>query len=618
MAASRVLAFRMRFALVVLAACSGPAAQTSTPARPAQGPITPAPTPTVITSDAMGEHRRALVDVDEANPRAVERAVKAADALGEARHAAAIAELGGLALRPPSKTLVAAQIAALRALGRMSTDKRAASAALANVIARDLPARPVRPDDRYGLHIAALGAAINAIAELEEPSAATMLVPVIYRAPELAMQLRRAFAGSGAVAATEFRKVLRREHAGVEALFRDRMLDKYCGDRGDAQKCEPVSAREFYAAIILGDLRDASAVPDLLAALDRPAVPPYYIDGAAAPNTQHTAIFDALRKIGAPEAAPKLKTIWSNPKVDKDLRLGAIGAYAFTAPDAASAEAIWKIAADNSAPDELRVEAASAYARLARDTKQIAGILKLAKKYTDAAAKKRAAADKLAPAKLTADGELQKARDALDAAKAKLLATTQDQTTTAEQIRAQTEATKKAEADYKAARKTHREKTSVFTMNDTAAKAYVGYARMFQTHVARVEIAARCADNVDCYATALRTTASDAVLQLRASITDVETWSVEEKQGLVQAYVDRAALELGRRKAKLDNVLDAIASEDRVIREALLLALPKLAPAQCPACVAKLDAVIEAGRGKSYLAALQVETQIVRNVLRSR
>ncbi|MBA3499018.1 MAG: hypothetical protein H0T65_01510, partial [Deltaproteobacteria bacterium] len=117
-----------------------------------------------------------------------------------------------------------------------------------------------------------------------------------------------------------------------------------------------------------------------------------------------------------------------------------------------------------------------------------------------------------------------------------------------------------------------------------------------------------------------RTTPSDAVLQLRASIPDVAQWTDEQKQGLVQAYVDRAALELGRRKAgaKLDAVLDAIASEDRPIREALLIALPKLAPAKCAACVDKLDVVIEAGRSKSYLSALQLETQIVRNVLKSR
>lgn len=613
-----------RLALVVLAACSGPATTSAPAARPPSGPITPAPTPTVITNDAMGEHRRALVDVEETNPREVDRAVKAADALGEARHAAAIAELGGLAGRPPTKTLVSAQIAAVRALGKMSTDKRSAIDALAKVIARDLPARPIKghPEQevQFGLHVATLGAAINALAELEEPSAATLLIPVLYRAPELMMQLRRALAGGGDVAAGELRKVLRREHAGVEALFRDRLLDKYCGDRGDAQTCEPVSAREFYAALVLGDLRDASAVPDLLAVLEQPAQPPYYIDGVEAPTTQHTAVFDALRRIGAPEAAPKLKAIWKNPKADVRARTGAIGAYAFCVVDATDAEEIWKIAADNSAADELRVEAATAYARLARDTKQIAGILKLAKKYTDAAAKKRAASDKLAPAKRTADGELQRVRDAFDAARAKLLATTQDESTTADQIRAQTEATKKAEADFKAARTKHREKTSTFTMHDTAAKAYVGYARMFQTHVARVELAARCADNVDCYATALRTTPSDAVLQLRKAIAGVETWSDDEKQGLVQAYVDRAALELGKRKAtaKLEAVLDAIASEDRPVREALLLALPRLAPAKCGACVTTLDAVIEAGRAKSYLAAVQVETQIVRNLIKSR
>jgi hypothetical protein len=179
---------------------------------------------------------------------------------------------------------------------------------------------------------------------------------------------------------------------------------------------------------------------------------------------------------------------------------------------------------------------------------------------------------------------------------------------------------KRAEEDFKAAKKQHRDKISVFTMNDSHAKEYVGYARMFQTHLARIELAIRCAEAVDCYAAALRTTPADAVLQLRTMLPGADKWTDEEKQGLVEAYVDRATLELGRRKAtaKLDALLDALANENRVIREAILLVLPKLAPTPCPACVTKLDAAIESGRSKTYLAAVQLETQIVRNYLAHR
>lgn len=605
-----------RLACVLLIACgsSKPAPApvsntTSTPAEPAAAPVSP---------DAMAEHRRALAELDDANPRSVDRATKAADAL--AGQDGAIGDLGALAVRPPSKKLIPAQIAAIRSLGKMA-NKPAAVVALAQIVERELPQHPNRggTEDEYALHLATLGATINAITELGDPNAARMLVPVIYRAPELAQQLRRAFAMSGSVAGAEFRKVLRGEHAQVDQLIKAKKLDQYCGDRGELPKCLPLGIRDFYAAIVLGDVRESAAVPDLLAVLGKPALPPYYVDEAAAPSTQHTAVFDALRKLGARDAAAKLKSIWANPKADVNDRIGAVGAYAFCAPDAKDADAIWKIAADNTADDSLRVEAATAFARLANDKKMIPPIFAMAKKYVDASAKKRAAADKLQAVKTAADGELQNARDASDAARAKLLATTQDQTSTADQIRAQTEVAKRADADFKAAKKKHREKISAWSMNDTAAKAYVGYARMFQTHVARVELAVRCADNLDCYATALKTTPSDAVLQLRASIPDVAQWSDDEKQGLVEAYVDRAVLELGRRPggdAKTGDIVALLASDNRLIREAALLHVARLA--KCPSCNARLDAVVEADRGKTHIAALALETQIVRLVLRSR
>jgi hypothetical protein len=378
--------------------------------------------------------------------------------------------------------------------------------------------------------------------------------------------------------------------------------------------------RDFYAAIVLGDLRDASAVPDLLAALERPALPPYVIDDVAAPTTQHSAIFDALRKIGSPDSAPKLRALWTSPKTPLADRTLAIGAYAFAARDQAGTGELWKIAADNTADDGLRVEAATAYARLANDKQRIGVFGEIAKKYASASAKKRAAADKLLSKKQDADNRLVAAKDAFDLTKKRLIALTQDSSATAEEIRAGTEQTKRSEAHYKEVRSKHRKETAVWTQHDTAAKAYVGYARMFQTHVARVELAARCAENVDCYATALSVTPGGAVQHVKPFITDVDTWTDDEKQGLVDATVDRAALELGKRNAsaKLEVVLAALASENRLVREALLNALPRLAPTPCPACVTSLDAAIAAGSSKSYLAQVQIETQIMRNYLKSR
>ena len=99
----------------------------------------------------------------------------------------------------------------------------------------------------------------------------------------------------------------------MNQLFKDKKLDKYCGDKGDAppDQCQPVSAKDFYPAVVLGDFYDPKSVPDLLAALKRPALPQYYSDDQPSPNTQYNAIFDALRKIGSPDGADTVRAMWA-------------------------------------------------------------------------------------------------------------------------------------------------------------------------------------------------------------------------------------------------------------------------------------------------------------------
>ena len=62
---------------------------------------------------------------------------------------------------------------------------------------------------------------------------------------------------------------------------------------------------------MLGDFYDPASVPDLLAALDRPPLPQYYSDDQPSGSTQYNAIFDALRKIGAPDGADKVRAMWA-------------------------------------------------------------------------------------------------------------------------------------------------------------------------------------------------------------------------------------------------------------------------------------------------------------------
>ena len=504
---------------------------------------------------------RAVVEIDETNPRSVDSAQKAADALGEAKLGAEA--LIGLAHKPVSKKTIAPQIAAIRALGKFAANNDAANA-LVRVMAKDPPAHPrTAPDkqtgraleERYTLYLAMSGASMNALAELRPPSAATPLVLGMYRTPELFTQARRALLAVGPKAKAELRQALVGKHKAVNDLFKAQKLDQYCGDRGD-RKCRPVSAMTFYAAIVLGDFNDQAVVPDLLAVLEARPLPPYYIDDQPAPNSQLNAVFDSLAKLGAPDAAAPVYKVWRNNKADIAARSLAIAAYPFLTRDGTGVSELGKIAADNTADDQLRTEAATAFARLSSDKKDVALLVSLAKKYFDAAADQRKQA-----------------------------------------------AQQQNDRDRKA--------------KERAAKAYVGYAHMFLTHAARIDIAVRCKRDVVCYAQTLKLTPDAVAATLKPYIADLDSWTADEKHGLVAATIDRAMLEIGKQGTQAtqltETLLDAAKSDDRQIRGAILRALPKIATLPCPSCVAKLDRALKAGEGKTSLGDLQIETMVVRN-----
>ncbi len=570
--------------------------------------------------------RKALVGMDDAAPRSVDSAVSAATAVGEAKLTAALPDLVELAKRPPSKKLVSAQTAAIRALGRLETERVAATAGLVALLARDAPAHPRtaktkeegrKLEENFALHLMTTGAAVSALAELRA-DAVEPLVLQLYTTPELFMHVRRALVASGPGAADELRKVLRGEHAAVNRLVRDKQLDRYCGEMRErpAVRCQKVAPGEYYAAVVLGDLYDARAVPDLLAALKKPAQPAYYIDDAPG-ATQHLAIFDALRKLGSPEAGPAIRALWTKTGRDLMTQIGAVGTYAFVARDAAATQQLAKLAADNRADDTLRQEAATALARLGRGAPHIAIMNQLARRYHDASNKKRVEADGAPKTRAdAADKELASVKLAFEQQKATLLQMTSDPNATAGEIRAETDLTKQSEEVYKVAKQAHRDEVAPYKQANAAAKAYLGYARTFQTHTARIEIAMRCKDDVTCYGASLELTLDQAARNVTRYIDDLASWTAEEKLGLVEASIDRAMLELGKRGAKAealtDKLLDHAASDNRAIRQAILLALPKIARLPCPSCVTKLAAAAKAGEGNTTLGPLTLETEVLR------
>jgi hypothetical protein len=585
--------------------------------------------------------KRALSEVDETNPRSVDSAGKAADAFGAAKLADGLDALIELVQRPVTKKLAPAQISAIRAIGKYREEGAKAAAALTKLIDKDLPQNPRAAKaseqtrglvEKYGLAFRITGEAINALGDLHVASSAKVLVIAMFRMPELFPQIRRALVASGPSAAEELRKVLAGSHPEVNQLAKDKHLDKYCGDRNETlDQCVPVSALTFYPSVVLGDFYDAKAVPEMLAALKKPPVPVYYVDDRPSSNTQYVAIFDALRKIGSPDGAEAIRAIWAGhgaaaPKAARGGRRGsdpaqaagqselttrvmAIGVYPFLVRDDAGLDELGKIAADNGAEEPLRQEAASAFARLAHDTKDIAVLQVLAQKYLDASAKQRAEADgKPKTTAAAADKELAKAKKVRDDAVKGHAGRPNPE---------DKDVVKKADAAFAEATKLHEQAIQPYRTHDGDAKAYKRYARMFQTHIARVEVAIRCKQDLNCYAASLKLTPAAAASNNAPYIKDIKEWTPDDQLGLVEASVERAMLQIGKRGKQASSLtgtlLDNAKSDNRIIRQSVLLALPKIAQIPCADCEAKLQAAIRAGEGKSALLELNLETTMMKN-----
>ncbi|HWU89335.1 MAG TPA: hypothetical protein VN253_18860 [Kofleriaceae bacterium] len=586
--------------------------------------------------------KKALLEVDEANPRSVDSASKAADAMGEAKLQGGLEALIDLAQKPVTKKLVSSQVAAIHAIGQYDNEKAAAAAALVKLIDREPPPHPRTANkenkaaiiEKFEQFLAITGASINALADLRAPQAAKTLVVAQYRTPELFTQIRRALVASGPDAKAELRKVIAGNHPEVEALFKQKKYAMYCGDKGDApsDQCQEVAAKDFYPVTVLGDFYDPATVPDLLAVLNRKPLPAYYVDEQPGP-TQHVAVFDALGKIGSADAARPVYALWKGVKAPKkgelappefNTKILAIVKYPFLARDLTGVDELAAIAADNGSDresqfhDQLRQVAAEAFARMSRDPKDISILQGLAKKYYEASTEKRKAADGKPKADAAAaDKVFEGQKKEVDDLKVNLLKVTKDTSKTAADINAETKKVKDAETKLKEHKKKHREATAPYKQLDEMAKAYKRFARVFEEHIARIQTGIRCKDDLECYAATLKMKPEDAKPYVKAYISDIDTFTKEEMVRLLEGNVERAMLELGKRGQKAskytDLLLDNAKSDNRIIRQSILLALPKVAAVPCANCEAKLDAALKAGEGKNMLKDLQLETTMMRN-----
>ena len=565
----------------------------------------------------------AITGVDEASAPSVDRAVKAAEAIGKAGSSVGIPALIGIAHRPVTKKLVSAQTAAIRALGKLSEDKTRVVAALTQIISREPPPNlhysidGSRGKEPFELALAVTGASLDALAELRAEAAIGALVRAMYLFPDLFPQVQRALIASGPAAADELRKILRGEHEAVNQLFRTKRLDQYCGD-DFGQRCEQVSAKDFYAAVALGGFYDASAVPDLLAALKRPAERAYFIPRPETRSVtkgpwQHVAILETLRKIGSPDAAAAMRALWSDRQWDLAIRAAAIDAYAYVTRDSAVAEELGKMAMDNAIDIELRAAAGATHARLSRDPRSIAMQQAMASRLFEEGARTAKEVDPATPRAKKVHQELESAKRAFETAREDLLAKTKDPKTTAAQILDATKSMAKVEVDLRMTAM----KVRPFQYLERFAKAAPGFARGFQRNIAQIDLAIRCKEDLACFAASLRLTPDEAAKGLLPYVKDVLAWSVEDKRNLVAAVGERAALEIAKRGAQAQEhtgaLLDQVATEYDVLRKSILFALPKVAKVPCAACVEKLDLAVKSGEGKPGISELTLEAALLRN-----
>jgi hypothetical protein len=614
--------------------------------------------------------KEAVSSVDELNPRSVESATKAADALGHAKIADAMDPLTELAKKPISAKLLSAQIAATQALGQFDNDQGKAIQLLVDVInSHEQPDNPNKFSDKaqqraagekLDYYLRVTGAAINAMGDLRAPQAAKALVLQMYKTPALFAQIRRSLVASGPSAEDELRKILRGENTEVNDLIKAKRYDVYCGDDGKLNPCKPTGAKDFYPAVVLGDFYDPKSVQDLLVALKRPAAPQYYQDAdSPSDSTNYTAILDSLRKIGSAEAEPVVRAIWQGssqpaaaaPKPapkrggrgapaqpqaeqaagggDADLdimtKTFAIGVYPFVARTDGAAADLIKIADGKLAQpagvdlqqwNSFRQEASTAFARLSTNLGDLDVLNRQAQVQFDAAAKQHEIAVKEKPKFDAAEAALKKAvQDQTDTKAAWIKASKEGKS--AAEIQQLADLKKKAEDAAKEEKVKHRAATAAYSDASRNEKALIGFGRLFEAHTARIVVAQRCGKNVDCYIKTLKMKPEDAANDCAKYIKDLKDWGPDDKLSLLEAEIERAMLELGKMGAAAagtaNDMLDAAKSDDRIIRQSVLLALPKVAKVPCDVCEDKLDVALKAGEGKVTVQALQLDTQMLRN-----
>lgn len=536
--------------------------------------------------NALPVLRTAVDDFDVGDQRSIENAIAAASALGNAKDKESIPTL----VRAVNKSIPKlspgqrVRLAAIEALGKIGDDDRAVNALIGVLTAN--------PDDQLPNLFAA---AALALADARDPSATVPLLQATYKIAPIYSQTRRALIAIGKPVIPELIKIFKGEQKDMSALAKEYKFNIDCDrEMGPGTKCVAPTNLEYKAGLLLGDLRAKEAVPVLIAELQKKPMPAFFEQDFPGPN-QHTAVLDALRKIGDPSAADAVYEYMFAEGTDDGTRPIAIDVYSFLTTDTKALAPLATRIKDDGEEEQVRMAAGLTYARLVRSDNDYDPLVFMIDRYKKEADKNEAGAKK-------ANNAFEKAKKAYEEADKQALANKDD---------------KKAAEAVKKARSEKDAKEQEKNFADGRVAGYRNLQRTFEQHLARAHSGVTCKSDPTCYIGLVDKDVEAFGKELAKYIPDFKSWSDDEKKALKMAAVDRAMIELGKMDDKarpvFDKLLELADSTDRIIREGVLMVLVNAAELPCDKCVTRLTEVIEKQEKESTLQALVVETLAVRN-----
>jgi len=492
----------------------------------------------------------AVEDFDVTDDQEIQDAAVAAEALGKAKSKDAIQVLISAATKQEKlRQGQMVRIAAVRALGGFGDNPRTVE-----TIIKVLQTKADRETIRLN------AAAANALAETGSASAILPLLSALYEISPIYQQVRTAITTIGEPAIPELIKVFEGKQPEMNKLAEKNKFSKDC-DKGEGPgtTCIAPGNLRFKAATLLGDMRATAATKTLTAALSQKPAVSFFDPKSGAPGpSDHNAIIDALRKMGAYSSADALSTYMQAEATDDMIRPLAIDAYSMLAKDGKALGFLQKTFQNTENELPMRQASTLAYARLVRDDKQIA------------------------PIQAVIDLQVKSAKEA-----------------TAKATKAKTDEDKKE--------------------FNGQANDYYGFAREYEQHRTRARAGVVCKADVACYQELLTLDAKGVVEKLK--IPNYRPEGKDMKKQDMQTYriaaVERALLEIAKMgkagEPAFKVLLKHAESTDRIIRQGVLLALVQVAPTPCDECVTRLESIIEAQSQQTTLDNLTSDTRIVKN-----